>query len=361
MCKVSVIVPVYKTEEELLRKCIGSILNQTLKDIELILVDDGSPDNGGDICEEYVGEERVRVIHKKNEGVSVARNTGIKASKGRYLSFVDADDWLESNMLERLYREAEKYKPDIIQCTYYYHCNNSIYSDLHTFEQSHSLNKSERYEMLGKALVQNHKSYKYQANSIATGAPWAKLYGRRFIIEHDLQFVPGLVRCQDKIFNLYAYDAAGSIYYLDEALYHYVNHSDSAVTSCRPGIEKIYLMYLEEIKKFLKAKKPKDQTLKEIYNANEASVLRSILLSYLFHKESPLSFWDKWTQVQKLCGNKAYKSISKGNQYSYDKYNGRLTNIMIFLMRNRLHFALTCFFEIYTRVITVHQEIRNTG
>jgi glycosyltransferase EpsH len=350
MCKVSVIVPVYITDEDLLRKCIMSILNQTLEDIELILVDDGTPDKGGQVCDEYADiDKRISVIHKRNEGVSVARNVGIVAAKGKYLSFVDADDWLETTMLERLYYVGEKNKSQIIQCTYFYHCDKNIFSDMHTFQESHPLKKKEIFELIGKAMVQKHISYKYQANSIASGAPWAKLYDHQFILENTLRFVPGLVRCQDKVFNLYAYNAAERIYYLDEALYHYVNHLNSAVTSYRSNIEKIYLKYLEEIRKFLESKKPNNEILRDIYIANEASIIRSILLSYYFHKESPLTFLDKWKQVKNFRENSAYQSISKVNKFKYNKYNGWLTNIIIFLIRNKLYFFLTCFFTLYTK------------
>ena len=96
--KVSIIVPVYKVEKYL-RKCIDSIINQTLKDIEIILVDDGSPDNCGKICDEYAAKDtRIKVIHKENGGLSSARNAGMEVAEGEYIGFVDSDDWIESDM-----------------------------------------------------------------------------------------------------------------------------------------------------------------------------------------------------------------------------------------------------------------------
>ena len=98
MPKLSIIVPVYKVEQYI-NKCIDSILNQTFTDFELILVDDGSPDNCGKICDEYAQkDERVRVIHKENGGVSSARNLGIDEAKGEYVSFIDPDDWIDLDM-----------------------------------------------------------------------------------------------------------------------------------------------------------------------------------------------------------------------------------------------------------------------
>lgn len=117
MPAISVIVPVYKVEKYLDR-CIESILNQTFKDFEVILVDDGSPDRCPAMCDEWAKKDsRIRVIHKENGGLSSARNTGLKEVKGNYISFIDSDDWIEENMLEVLYRLLNSYPDtDIAQC-----------------------------------------------------------------------------------------------------------------------------------------------------------------------------------------------------------------------------------------------------
>ncbi len=111
--KISVIVPVYKVEKYI-KQCVDSILNQTFKDFELILVDDGSPDNSGAICDEYVAiDKRVRCVHKENGGLSSARNAGIEIAQGEYIAFVDSDDCIASDMLDVIYSNALKYDADI--------------------------------------------------------------------------------------------------------------------------------------------------------------------------------------------------------------------------------------------------------
>lgn len=113
---ISVIVPVYKVEPYL-RQCIDSILAQTYTDFELILVDDGSPDNCGAICDEYAKhDDRIRVIHQENGGLSAARNTGIDAARGEYLTFIDSDDWITETYLERLYILLNESNADISVC-----------------------------------------------------------------------------------------------------------------------------------------------------------------------------------------------------------------------------------------------------
>lgn len=116
MLKLSVIVPVYNTEKYL-RDCIKSILNQTFVDFELILVDDGSTDGSGAICDEYCQlDGRVRAIHQNNGGVTVARKEGVEVAKGEYLSFIDSDDWIEPNMFRDMLANADAYDADMVLC-----------------------------------------------------------------------------------------------------------------------------------------------------------------------------------------------------------------------------------------------------
>jgi len=117
--KISVIIPVYKVEPYL-NQCVDSVLAQTYENLEVILVDDGSPDNCGAICDEYAKKDRrVKVIHKENGGLSSARNAGIDIATGEYLNFIDSDDWVESDMLELLYNNLVKCDADISCCDFY--------------------------------------------------------------------------------------------------------------------------------------------------------------------------------------------------------------------------------------------------
>lgn len=116
MEKISVIIPVYKVEKYL-SKCVDSVLSQTYKNLEVFLVDDGSPDNCGKICDEYAKkDERVKVIHKQNGGVSSARNAGLEVCTGDYITFVDSDDWIEPTYVEELYNAIKKYDCDVSVC-----------------------------------------------------------------------------------------------------------------------------------------------------------------------------------------------------------------------------------------------------
>jgi glycosyltransferase involved in cell wall biosynthesis len=118
MIKLSIIVPVYKVERYI-NQCIESILMQTYTNFEVILIDDGSPDNCGKICDEYkIKDNRVNVIHKKNQGLMAAWIDGVKIARGDYIVFVDSDDWIEEKMLESMVVILEKYNPDLISCNF---------------------------------------------------------------------------------------------------------------------------------------------------------------------------------------------------------------------------------------------------
>ena len=115
---ISIIIPVYKTEPYL-RKCVDSVLAQTYTNLEVILVDDGSPDDCGKICDEYAAKDsRVKVIHKENGGLSSARNCGLDVATGKYIGFVDSDDWIDPDMYETLLGLLLRYDADIAEGSY---------------------------------------------------------------------------------------------------------------------------------------------------------------------------------------------------------------------------------------------------
>jgi len=127
---ISIIVPVYKVEPYL-RQCIESIINQTYKNIEILLIDDGSPDNCGRICEEYAKQDkRIRVFHTGNRGLSAARNLGIKESRSEFIGFVDSDDWIEPDMYEMLFDKAREQNADICECNFWFGTAEKNYIDL---------------------------------------------------------------------------------------------------------------------------------------------------------------------------------------------------------------------------------------
>ena len=115
---ISVIIPVYKVEKYL-KRCVESVQKQTFKNLEIILIDDGSPDSCGEMCDEMSKmDSRIKVVHKNNGGLSDARNAGIEIASGKYVVFVDSDDWLDLDMIDLLYRILKQYDADFAECSY---------------------------------------------------------------------------------------------------------------------------------------------------------------------------------------------------------------------------------------------------
>lgn len=165
---ISVIVPVYNVEPYL-RRCIDSILAQTYTDFELILVDDGSTDNCGVICDEYaIKDSRIRVFHQENAGVSAARNTGISAVRGDYIAFVDSDDWVVPTYLNRLYMQLIEHDADISVCGMQYFLSDTDLMDIKPHEKADSIITTGRDACLGI----------YRMDNTIQIVLWGKLYKR---------------------------------------------------------------------------------------------------------------------------------------------------------------------------------------
>lgn len=204
--KISVIVPVYKVEQYLPR-CIDSILAQTFTDFELLLIDDGSPDNSGKICDEYAKkDERIRVFHKENGGVSSARNIGLDNARGEWIAFVDSDDWVN----ETYFSDLQNTKADLSISSYTMmpSLNHVSLTPIESF--SFEDFKSIISRNLLNALIKT---------------PWGKLLRRELISK--LRFDPALKTGEDTVFMISYYCNCRSIYISDDAVYYYLSPENS--------------------------------------------------------------------------------------------------------------------------------------
>lgn len=208
---VSIIIPVYKVEQYLDR-CVNSVVDQTYKNLEIILVDDGSPDSCGNLCDEWkTKDSRIKVIHKKNGGLSDARNAGLKIATGKYVLFIDSDDWISLVMVEKMVEAMEKNSVDMVICQYYlsYPDGQNICKSKKNDNQL--LNVKETISLLLK-------------DSIITNHAWRKLYKRNLVNQdcfpvgmnyEDIYAMPELIFACEKI------------YYLDAAYYYYFQNQNS--------------------------------------------------------------------------------------------------------------------------------------
>ncbi len=207
---ISVIVPVYN-RESVLNKCIDSVLNQTYKNIQLILIDDGSTDNSQSVCQDYADKDsRVLVVHQSNRGPAVARNTGLDASKGKYIMFVDSDDCLHQKCIEIMYNAIKQFNVSIAVCEYG--------EQNHIFRQYPNVRVNLKNL---KAVMKNGLSDK--ENTLYC---WAKLWSWELI--RNIRFKP-LSFCEDVLFSLTAYLNCKTpiAYVVDEPLYYYFKNDNS--------------------------------------------------------------------------------------------------------------------------------------
>lgn len=219
--KISIIVPVYKAEN-FLHKCVDSILSQTFRDIEVLLIDDGSPDNSGIICDEYAKKDnRVRVIHQENRGVSVARNRGIQEASGTYIGFVDSDDWISEDMYQTMYQELITHNCDIVIC-----------DALTVYEKGNTENDT----ILGlpQDCILNKETLCPELMLELAGAVWRCVYKRELIQNNCVTFPTGLKFSEDRIFNIYAMGNAQKICYIKKPLYMRYMNMDSCVNRFHP-------------------------------------------------------------------------------------------------------------------------------
>ena len=211
MCVVSVIVPIYKVEN-VLHYCIDSILNQTYKDFELILVDDGSPDNSGKICYDYAEKDsRIKVIHKKNGGLSDARNVGMAVATGEYISFIDSDDYVSDDFFECLLDIMNKENSDIAECSVV-----KFYEDNRFDEFSDDLSvKTYDTQDAMSALIAENQFHQHV---------WNKLYKTELV--KDIPYAVGKLN-EDEFWTYQVFGRANKVSKLNKTMYYYFQRNSS--------------------------------------------------------------------------------------------------------------------------------------
>ena len=222
MCEISIIVPVYNVEKYL-NKCIESILNQTFNKFELILVNDGSTDKCGEICDQYKKHDsRIKVIHKQNGGLSSARNAGLEIACGKYIGFIDSDDWIDFSMYDTLYKLAKEYDADIVQCNF-----TKAYDDNDIKIDSYEdvKNKDVRIIDKNKALSNLMGDQEICVQSVVS---WNKLYKKKLF--NNIRFPKGKIH-EDEFTTYKLFDKCEKIVLTNEKLYFYRQTPNSIMNS----------------------------------------------------------------------------------------------------------------------------------
>ena len=236
---ITIIIPVYNAGKYL-QDCLGSVSNQTLSSIEIIVVNDGSTDNSINIIRDFqLQDHRIKLIDGPNKGVSNARNMGLTAATGDYIGFVDADDWIEPDMFERLLAAIINDETDLAICNIKLHdrinqiCDRLIVTD-------EIINIRTR----GELFLKNLMDFKFDYSN------WNKLYRREIILNNNIIFFPGIKIWEDLLFNLNYIHFVNKISVLNKSLYHYRIHDDSVMNKSEDELIEQYNILFETYRAF---------------------------------------------------------------------------------------------------------------
>lgn len=341
--KISIIVPIYNVEPYL-RQCLNSIVNQTYRNLEILLIDDGSPDHCGAICDEYASRDcRITVIHKKNAGVSAARNDGIEAATGEWILFVDPDDWLELDCCTQILSVAAQAQCDVI--CFQREENGEANSLVRRFPHigSFELSKDDLRKVQLDVLAGYHEPFGFEG-----ATSWGKLFRRKFLLNSNCHFPIGIRKCQDIIFNLYWLDWLDHMYFYDYVGYHYRNNENSVCRKYNPEILSILLSVLYQADEFVRGRHADEDVYKQMLGAMTYNILTDFDNLFLFHREHIMAFKEYAKNMQLYYDDSVVKEYMKKCSL-FDMHT--LKTKVRFILLSKKHFLLYyCIRSVFSRL-----------
>ena len=344
--RISVIVPVFNMEQFLTR-CVDSILNQTYKELEIILIDDGSTDSSPSVCDNYaLQDQRVRVIHQPNSGVSSARNAGLEIATGDYISFIDPDDWIESDTYGKLTEYLFAENPDIIRF------NAVRKGEIINWLPFEGVYDGDLFE---KEVVLPMIGSEKFGGMFILGVLWLHLFKRELIEQYKIRFDTRLRRCEDRLFTVSAMLFARNMLFVQDAFYHYEVNDESLSNRYDPqrwDQELIFLRNLKEL--YIKNKNSifvgeADQRL-----ANDCilRVITSVNQEYFSNNQN--SFRTRYRNVKKIiCCTETRDAAGRMTSERLG-WKGQL---MIWMIKKRFAFLL----NVFNTIILLKNKFKANG
>lgn len=330
--KISIIIPIYNMEQ-FLGRCLDSIVNQSHASLEIILVNDGSTDSSGDTCDTYAQKDnRIKVIHQINGGVSSARNAGLDAATGDYISFVDPDDYIELNTYETLIPYLDNNSIDILR----FNANRKgeILNWL-PFKGEYSGDRFEQEVVL--SMIGSEKF----GGMFILGVLWIHLFKKELIEQNHIRFNKDLRRCEDRLFTITSMLHAERMFFIDDVLYHYQVNDESLSNRYDPIRWQQELIFLDNLKKeYTQTKsdsfiREADQRIKNDY------VLRAVTsINNEYFTNNNNSFWQRYKNIQAIVNNTHTKLSIKDIQKEKSGLKGTL---ILGMIKYRLTFLLNLF------------------
>lgn len=328
--EISIIVPVYNVDRYL-EDCINSILNQSFYNFELILINDGSKDCSGEICDNYASKDkRVKVIHKNNEGVSIARNIGIDMSKGKYIMFCDSDDVVEKDWCRSLYNLYTNNHNSVAVCgfniiNYRNNKSENIFKIFNKDKKINYLKVKDFYELYDKNLL---------------NYPWNKIYDAKIIKENKIKFEENITLGEDLLFNLKYFEfVKGDIVVLNECKYNYIlRDNESLDNKYYKDLFGIYTMLYKSIyDHMIIFKSDINIYIEKFYNSYFYMLNR--VLKNTFHSKSNMNFIQKIKYNSEVMKSEEFKKCLRYSNLDkmslvYRKLYLRGNYILIYIYEN---------------------------
>lgn len=313
MVKVSIIIPIYN-KEEYLERCLDSVISQTLEDIEIILINDGSSDKSLEICHKYQEKDnRIKVINQKNSGVSIARNRGMKEASGEYIAFIDPDDYIEQNMYSSMYKLCEENKAEVCICNFYIH--NDLGIRPVTVRPTSVLNEKE--EIINQVVLNMlaPKDLNGRSDSMM-GNVWRLLIRKESVNKNIIDFPAGIPLMEDLIFCIKLFSKTNKICFDSSYHYHYCIQGDSASIIYRENRYELQLEVIKILEELLKKENIYDIAKKRLNNRYINLGISSIMNES--HSSNPKTLKNKIEKVKIICSQpEIYAAL---DSIDYSKY-----------------------------------------
>ncbi len=346
-CKVSIVVPVYNVEKYI-GELIESIQKQSYENLEIILVDDGSPDRSGEICDQYASkDDRIKVIHKKNGGVGAARNDGLALATGEWIVFCDSDDWLETDAIKQLVDEGDRTQADVV-----FGDVNLVYGD----RVEKAVFYREPFVTSDRAVIDKLieadfcKTYCFDppegGPAFGYGGPWNKIVRRRLLEENNIKFdvrVKGIF--DDLLYTAYIFAASKKVSYIHAVIYNYRQIMTSITRTYKSNLLEINNSIFQSWREFLEKYDESDSFLKPYY-ANVVRRLTTLLGLYYFNKKNPMKLNDQLKELKHLIQTEPYVSAINADSV---KLNNRFDRLVVKAARKKAVFQIYMFY-IYTQI-----------
>lgn len=308
---ISVIITIFNSEKYI-KRCLDYIIAQTFKNIEIILINDGSNDNSKNICYKYCRRYGfIKLVNQEKRGVAQARNKGVEIAKGKYITFVDSDDYIDVNMFEEMYKAIEKLNADLCICNYIKedkntkkYCDSGIKKDI--------LTNKEVKKLLQIRLIERDNSEKKHELAVFRGA-CGKLYRNKIIENNNIRFKKELVIGEDFLFNLEYLNYTNSVVLCKKYYYHYVTNIESLTQKYEDKCWYRYKSILINIKKFSRDN--------DFYNQEEYRFVKLVLKYFLIsirnehNYNNNKSLRDEFKYIRQICTEDMVESSLKKYRY----------------------------------------------